>query len=118
MTMKNKAALLTSNSDNWKTPLKFYEELNKEFGFDFDPCPSNAQFDGLEITWGKSNFRNPPYSHIADWVKKAFREAKKGKTVVLLIPSRTDTRWWHDYIMNAKEICFYKGKIAFSGSKV
>ena len=117
-------ALFTSQSDNWKTPERFYEELHKEFGFDFDPCPfvsdpclSNYKFDGLNTYWAAINFCNPPYSRIADWVKKGFEEAQKGKTVVFLIPSRTDTRWWHDYIMKAKEIRFIKGRLRFQGAK-
>lgn len=76
--------------------------------------PSN---DGLSTDWGESNFVNPPYSDIARWVKKGFEEWKKGKTVVFLIPSRTDPKWWHEYIMKATEIRFIKGRIKFGDSK-
>ena len=54
-----------NNDDNYATPPKLYEELNKRFNFDFDPCPYNEGEiinDGLKIEWGKSNFVNPPYS--------------------------------------------------------
>lgn len=110
----NTKGLMSSLKQDWKTPKKFYEELNKEFHFDFDPCPTNPKFDGLKIEWGKCNFVNPPYKYIADWVKKGYEEWKKGKTVVFLIPSRTDTRWWHDYVMNATEIRFIKGRLCFN----
>lgn len=115
--MKNLKVHFSSQHDNWKTPEEFYEKLNEEFNFDYDPCPLNSTFDGLEQEWGGVNFVNPPYSKIANWCKKAFEEAQKGKTVVMLIPSRTDTRYWHDYIMKAKEIRFIKGRLKFNGSK-
>ena len=87
---------MTSLNDNWKTPSKFKSELDKEFSFDFDPCPEDPAYDGLIVDWGESNFVNPPFSTIDKWIKKGFEEAQKGKTVVFLITSRTYTRWWHD----------------------
>lgn len=114
----SKKALFTSLRQDWKTPMKFYEELNKEFSFDFDPCPTNPTFDGLAIDWGKVNFMNPPYGReIGKWLKKAHEESLKGKEVVCLIPSRTDTIWWHDYCMKAKEIRFIKGRLKFDEHK-
>lgn len=103
---------------DWQTPNYIYNELDREFHFDFDPCPANPTFDGLNIEWGKSNFVNPPYGReIGKWLKKGFEEWKKGKTAVFLIPSRTDTRWWHDFVMKATEIRFIKGRIKFKGAK-
>jgi|TARA_R100000501_G_C2621554_1_gene114776 hypothetical protein len=108
--------LFTSIKDDWKTPKKFYEELDKEFNFNFDPCPSNPTFDGLEIEWKERNFVNPPYGrNISKWIKKGYEEWKKGKVVIFLIPSRTDTKWWHEYIMKATEIRFIKGRLKFEG---
>ena len=108
----------TANRDNWKTPKAFYEKLNEEFIFDFDPCPPSPQFDGLEIEWGKCNFVNPPYGNIiAKWLEKAVEEQNNGKTSVFLIPSRTDTRWWHNFVMNADEIRFIKGRLKFDDQK-
>lgn len=108
----------TANRDNWKTPKAFYEKLNEEFNFDFDPCPPDPQFDGLEIEWGNCNFVNPPYGNIiAKWLEKAVEEQAKGKTSVFLIPSRTDTRWWHNYVMNSDEIRFIKGRLKFDEYK-
>lgn len=103
---------------DWQTPDHVYDKLNKEFCFDFDPCPHNPEFDGLNVEWGKSNFVNPPYGReIQNWIKKGYEESLKGKTVVFLIPSRTDTRYWHDYVMKAKEIRFIKGRLKFKGAK-
>jgi len=102
---------------DWQTPDAVYNALDKEFHFDFDPCPVNPAFDGLSIEWGKSNFVNPPYGReLPKWIKKGYEEAQKGKTVVFLIPSRTDTKWWHDYIMKAGEIRFIKGRLKFKGA--
>ena len=108
----------TANRDNWKTPKVFYEKLNEEFNFDFDPCPPNPEFDGLEIEWGNCNFVNPPYGNIiSKWLEKAVDEQSNGKTSVFLIPSRTDTRWWHNFVMNADEIRFIKGRLHFDDHK-
>ena len=104
--------------DNWKTPKATYEALNQEFDFDFDPCPPDPQFDGLAVNWGMSNFVNPPYGNVIGlWLAKAVEEQHKGKLSVFLIPSRTDTRWWHDYAMNADEIRFIKGRLKFDDQK-
>ena len=103
---------------NWATPSNIYDELNNEFNFDYDPCPLNPKFDGLHSEWGKSNFVNPPYGRqIGKWIKKGFEEWHKCKTVVFLIPSRTDTIWWHDYCMMATEIRFIKGRLHFDSHK-
>ena len=109
----------SSISDNWRTPAKIYNELNKEFSFDFDPCPLNEapEINGLIIDWGGNCFCNQPYSKLYDWCKKAFTESQKGKTVVMLIPSRTDTKAWHEFIMKADEIRFIKGRLKFGNAK-
>ena len=104
--------------DNWKTPKATYEALHAEFDFDFDPCPPDPQFDGLSIDWGKVNFVNPPYGNIiAKWLAKGKEMQALGKTSVFLVPSRTDTRWWHDYVMQADEIRFIKGRLKFDDHK-
>lgn len=109
----------SSQRMNWKTPKKFYEELNKEFNSDFDPCPPNADFDGLNTPWGQVNFCNPPYGReLPKWIKFGYQEYDfTHKTVVFLVPSRTDTRWWHDYCMKATEIRFIKGRLKFDDQK-
>ena len=112
--------LMTSLSPHWATPKGLYEKLNSEFSFDFDPCPlcNISNFDGLTCKWGSSNFINPPYGRdICKWIARAVDVAQGGATCVLLIPSRTDTKWWHDYIMKADEIRFIKGRLKFGDSK-
>ena len=113
----NTKVLFSSITDHWKTPKIVFNQLNYEFNFDFDPCPYQADFDGLSVDWGRCSFVNPPYSNISAWCEKAYNEWKKGKTVVMLIPSRTDTEYWHKYIMRATEIRFLKGRLNFNGSK-
>ena len=103
--------------------------LKKEFDFQVDVCATseNAKcevyfdksVDGLKREW--SPFRcwmNPPYGrNIGAWMKKAFEESQRGALVVCLIPSRTDTKWWHKWAMKAAEIRFVSGRINFSNSK-
>lgn len=118
-------AVFTSNSDEWATPQAMFDELNKEFNFDLDPCATeeNAkcenfytlQENGLERSWeGYRVFCNPPYSEIGKWVEKCYREGSKDNTlVVLLIPSRTDTRYFHNFIYQRCELRFVKGRLKF-----
>lgn len=117
---KNLKVHFSSLKIDYRTPETIYNELNQEFKFDFDPCPAHNNslmlFDGLGSDWGESNFVNPPYGNeIGKWIKKGYEEAQKGKNVIFLIPSRTDTRWWHEYVMKAQEIRFVKGRISFNG---
>lgn len=107
------------HKDDWKTPLDFYDKLDEEFNFDFDPClyMHDMSWDWLKIERWISNFINPPYSRkLKDaFVKKAIEESKKGKTCVLLLPVSTSTVLFHDFIQpNAKEIRFIKWRLKFS----
>ena len=108
-----------NNDDNYATPPELYNELNKEFNFNFDPCPYNEGDiinDGLKIDWGKSNFVNPPYSQKLkeQFIIKGIEEMKKGNVSVFLIPVSTSTKLFHDYIKpNANEIRFLKGRVKF-----
>lgn len=110
--------LFKSMSDEWRTPKSVYDALDAEFHFRFDPCPmeGGSPWDSLYLPWQFPAFCNPPYSKISSWVEKAFQESAKG-IVVLLVPSRTDTRWWHKYVMKAKEIRFIKGRLKFGNAK-
>lgn len=123
----NKDACFSHQSDEWATPQELFDELNKEFNFDLDPCATSEnhkcdryytmESDGKAQKWGGCRvFCNPPYSQISEWVEKAFRETRNDNTlVVLLIPSRTDTRYFHDYIYQRAEIRFIKGRVKFGG---
>ena len=110
--------LFTSLRINWKTPKALYQALDAEFHFDHDPCPTIPKINGLESEWGNVNFVNPPYGkQMEKWIQKVYQENSKGKTVVFLLASRTDTRWWHDYIMKADEIRFIRGRLKFDDQK-
>lgn len=122
-------ALFSRDSDEWETPAELFEILNDEFHFTLDACATDDNHkvdkyftkidDGLKQDWsGYRVFCNPPYSEIGKWVQKAYYESLKAGTLVcLLIPARTDTRWFHDYILHRSEIRFIKGRLRFSGSK-
>ena len=127
--MANLKSLFSSNSDEWSTPDDFFEKLNSIYKFTLDPCANennkktklfySKDEDGLTKDWeGHSVFMNPPYSKVKDWMKKAFEEGgKDNTTVVCLIPSRTDTSYWHNYCFKSKEIHFIRGRLKFSNSK-
>jgi hypothetical protein len=104
-----------STTDHWSTPSEVYRALDDEFHFNDDPCPLHGT-GGLEREWGNVTFVNPPYSKIKDWIKYGYEQHLKGKVVVMLIPSRTDTRYWHDYVMKAREIRFIRGRLKFGGA--
>ncbi len=106
--------MMSSLRGDWKTPKALLKKLEKEFGVMFDPCPSNPKFDGLKIEWNSPAFVNPPYGReIGKWCEKAFEESKKGVVIIMLVPSRTDTQWWHNFIMEAEEIRFIQGRLKF-----
>lgn len=125
----------SSETNEWATPQKFFDVLNEEFNFTLDPCSTkeNAKCnkfytkedDGLSKSWvGETVFMNPPYGkEIKHWVEKAYNEVEISRerertVVVCLIPARTDTRYWHDYIFGkAKEIQFIKGRLKFGDGK-
>lgn len=105
-----------SKSDKWQTPKELYDKLNNEFHFNFDPCPidyNKNSPNGLDIDWGSSTFCNPPYSLVKHFIKKAHEEWKKGKKIVMLINTITDTKAFHKYIYNQAEIRFLEGRVKF-----
>ena len=126
----NTGVLFSSATDQWATPQAFYDELNKEFRFTLDPCADDfnhkceryftKEQDGLLQDWsGERVFCNPPYGRETQhWVRKCFTETMKGMCplAVMLIPARTDTRWFHDYIYKKAEIRFVKGRLKFGES--
>ena len=122
--------MFSSKSNDWATPQEFYDKLNWRFGpFELDPCASvhNTKCvnfytyaeDGLSKNWsGQKVFVNPPYGReIAQWVKKSYEEGQNRDTkVVMLVPARTDTKYWQDYIMKAQEVYFVRGRLKFGES--
>lgn len=127
--MKGLDTLFSSASCEWETPQDIFDSLDAEFHFTLDPCATDENHkcrkyytkarDGLIQDWGgQTVFCNPPYSEISAWVEKAFRESRKDKTiVVLLIPARTDTKYFHDFIYQRAEIRFVRGRLKFGNSK-
>ena len=120
----------SSKTNEWSTPQDFFDELDKEFNFTLDPCSTSenakcakyftVEDDGLKQDWSNDVvFMNPPYGReIKHWIKKAYEESLNGATVVCLIPSRTDTTYWHDYIFDkAYDIRFVRGRLKFGDSK-
>lgn len=119
--------LMSSNRDDWATPQAFFDKLNKEFDFTLDPCASEIthkcdryytrETDGLTKSWeGERVFCNPPYGReIAKWVEKCHHEYTQGgcPLIVMLVPARTDTKWFHDYIYGQAELRFIKGRLHF-----
>lgn len=122
--------MFTSNSNEWATPQKLFDELNEEFHFTLDPCADefnhkcdkfyNKEQDGLRQSWnGEIVFCNPPYGReLPKWVEKCYKEhIEHNITVVMLIPARTDTSYFHDYIYHNSEIRFIRGRLKFSDGK-
>lgn len=149
----NSALMFSKASDEWSTPQAFFDVLDKEFAFEMDVAatPDNAKLlpcitperDALAVDWYDEFHReaadearaagvsppvcwlNPPYSRCAEFMAKAALEALKGCTVVCLVPSRTDTRWWHQHVWDGishlpwpgVEVRFIKGRLKFGDGK-
>lgn len=128
----NKVHFQSSNKE-WETPDSVFTPLQKEFKIVLDVCAGEkntkckAYFDkklnGLSSSWGLAKevggenaacWMNPPYGRGIDrWVHKAHEESLKGITTIALLPARTDTSWFHNYILNKHEVRFLKGRIKF-----
>jgi phage N-6-adenine-methyltransferase len=115
-------------SDEWETPAKLFADLNAEFHFSTDVAalPHNAKCDdfyspgqdGLIQMWSGVCWMNPPYGLVLNrWVKKAYESSREGAVVVCLLPARTDTRWWHEFILPYAEVRFIKGRVKFNGKE-
>lgn len=117
----------SSEKDTWSTPWDFFHKYDLIYNFNTDVCAVadsakcghyySPEQDGLAQDWHGVCWMNPPYGRqIIKWMKKAYEESLKGVTVVCLVPSRTDTKWWHEYAMKG-DITFVKGRLKFGGSK-
>ena len=127
--MKDISALMSSKEMTWETPQDFFDKLNEEFHFTLDPCATvetakcakfyTKETDGLAQDWeGETVFCNPPYgTEIKHWVKKCHEESLKPNTkVVMLVPARTDTIYFHEHIYHIAELRFVKGRLKFGGN--
>lgn len=121
----NTDVMFSSKTDQWATPQDFFDELDREFHFTLDAAADETNHkcevyydkahSGLDNPWGEVTYCNPPYGReIGKWVAKAYREAQNGLTVVMLLPARTDTAWFHDYIYGKAEIRFIRGRLYFN----
>ena len=122
--------LFSSESENWSTPQDVFDKLDRVFHFTLDPCasPENTkckkyytkETDGLTQSWANEIvFCNPQYGRTStgEWAKKCHEEAKTpGTIIVLLIPARTDTKWFHDYCYGQTTIFFIRGRLKFGES--
>lgn len=129
--MANLDVFRSSETMEWETPMDLFKILDDEFHFTLDPCATEKNHkcekyytkeeNGLLQNWGGNRvFCNPPYGRqIHKWVRKAYEESLKDNTiVVLLIPARTDTTYFHDYILHRSEIRFVEGRIRFGEAKM
>jgi site-specific DNA-methyltransferase (adenine-specific) len=125
--MSNMNVHFSSATEMWATPQEFFDKYNELYNFETDVCasPENAKCEkyfteednGLEQEWVGNCWMNPPYGRtIKSWMKKAYESSLNGATVVCLVPSRTDTVWWHDYAVKG-DIEFIKGRLKFGGHK-
>ena len=130
MKKSRRDVMFSTGKNDWETPQELFDELDAEFHFTLDPCatPKTAKCsryyteedDGLIQDWtGETVFCNPPYSDRQqnEWVKKCHDHGNSGGVAVMLIPARTDTRRFHDYIYNNAEIRFIRGRLKFGDSK-
>lgn len=123
------AALYSSSSGEWSTPQPFFDALDREFKFELDAAATadNAKCprfytpleNGLARPWAPyRTFVNPPYGRgMGAWMAKAKREALRGAIVVCLVPSRTDTAWFHEHVLGHAEIRFLRGRLRFGASE-
>lgn len=122
--------LFSSVRGDWATPQQLIQALRTEFPFTLDACaaPDTAVADEWfssanesigPAVWSGVVWVNPPYGRGVDaWIVKAIQEAERGATVVMLLPARTDTAWFHELVIpHAAEIRFLRGRLSFDDGK-
>lgn len=137
----NSALMFSKASDEWTTPDAFFAELHREFKFTLDAAASRDNCkvpnyrgpdhvwpecrNGLVFDWNGVVWLNPPYSKCREFIAKAAEEAHAGHcTAVCLVPSRTDTRWWHEHVWDTErhrprpnvEVRFVRGRLKFGNT--
>jgi site-specific DNA-methyltransferase (adenine-specific) len=123
-----------SQTDDWATPQALFDQLDEIHNFTLDVAASSSNHktakwfgldhdnpalrDGLTMSWaGENVWCNPPYGRvIKEWVKKAHQESQHA-SIVMLLPARTDTQWFHDYAIRHK-VTFIKGRLKFGNGQV
>ncbi|AFK05449.1 DNA N-6-adenine-methyltransferase (plasmid) [Emticicia oligotrophica DSM 17448] len=125
----NIKAIFSCKTTNWETPQDLFDELDKQYNFTLDVCATSEnakcnefftpEIDGLKQEWKGMCWMNPPYGReIGKWVRKAHLEVITGRCrIIALLPARTDTKWFHEWVLNKHEIKFIKGRLRFSDSK-
>lgn len=128
----DRKVLFSHKSDSWATPQHIFDKLNSQYNFTLDPASDDVnakctkhyteQQNGLAQSWnGETVFINPPYSKTYEWVRKAYHEVANGNTtVIMLLPARTDTKWFHEFCLDpilVKSVTFIKGRLKFGGQK-
>ena len=119
-------ALFSSANCEWETPPELFEELDRKYHFTLDVAATDAnhlceryytrETDGLAQSWQTDGavWCNPPYGKdIVKWVRKAYYESRGGQTIVMLIPARVDTRWFHEYVYHRAELVFLRGRLRY-----
>lgn len=116
---------------DWCTPDVVLDPVRSFFGgkIGLDPCGSKKSHvnarrtylierdeDGLSLPWQACTYVNPPFDSLREWTAKAAAEAKRSE-IVFLMPSRTDTKAWHDHVATAEAVCFWRGRISFLGAE-
>lgn len=125
----NTDVMFSSKTDEWATPQDLFDYFNSIYHFTLDVCADETnhkcekyftkEMDGLKQNWDGVFWMNPPYGRdIGKWVEKAYNEAYKhdDNAGVLLLPARTDTKWFHKYCVKG-DIIFIKGRLKFGNSK-
>lgn len=117
MNKEQAKGVFSHKSDHWRTPSKIYKDFI-DAGY-YDPCPYMADFDGLKTEWGKKVFINPPYSDIKTWAAEAIKRHKEDphKMIVMLVPARTDTKWFRALYEYGCDFYFETGRLHFNDSK-
>ena len=123
-------ALFSSQKEDWATPQGFFDKLDHVFNFKLDACADRSnkkcnmffskKDNALTQDWSHYNtvWLNPPYGRtMGSWMQKAYDESLKGAVVVCLVPARTDTKWWHEWVDGKGQVTFVKGRLKFGGSK-
>ncbi len=118
---------MSSQSAEWRTPSSLFQALHSQHQFTIDAAATRkntqlprfftAEQDGLAQDWsGHRVWLNPPYGKTMPlWMAKA---ATADALVVVLVPARTDTAWWHDWVISeATQIAYVRGRLSFEGAR-